>query len=120
MLNVLTQLILFMPHIRNRMVQFVLLLDVNECENASKVCANNTDCENTVGSFKCVSKPQKMTKVLQDEDYDAEGDDDDYDEEEGVTELPEFGKCEDGFRKNTNGECIGSYIFCTHFIPLRN
>ncbi|KAK1128171.1 hypothetical protein K0M31_002643 [Melipona bicolor] len=91
--------------------------DVNECENASKVCANNTDCENTIGSFKCVSKPQKMTKVLQDEDYDAEDDDDDYDEEEGVTEVPEFGKCEDGFRKNTNGECIGSYIFC-YIIPL--
>lgn len=112
---------LFTLHIRNWIVQFILLLDVNECENASKVCANNTDCENTVGSFKCVSKAssQKMTKVLQDEDYDAESedDDDDYDEEEAVTELPEFGKCEDGFRKNTNGECIGSYIlYC--FIPL--
>lgn len=95
---------------RNQTVNFVSSIDVNECENASKVCTNNTDCENTVGSFKCVSKPQKMTKVLQDEDYDAEDDedDDDYDEEEGITEIPEFGKCEDGFRKSKNGECIGS------------
>lgn len=95
------------------MMQFILLLDVNECENASKVCENNTDCENTIGSFKCVSKPQKMTKILQDEDYDTEDDDDDddYGEEESITEIPEFGKCEDGFRKNDNGECIGSYIF---------
>lgn len=85
-----------------------MLLDVNECQNASKICSNNTDCENTIGSYKCVSKPQK--KVLQDEDYDAEDDDDDddYDEEdEGVTEIPEFGKCEEGYKKDENGECIG-------------
>lgn len=86
-----------------------MLLDVNECDNVSMVCANGTVCENTIGSYKCVSKPQKMTKVLQDEDYDAEDENDDYEYgEEGVTETSEFGKCEEGFKKNKNGECIGS------------
>lgn len=81
---------------------------MNECEGTSKVCGNGTDCENTIGSYKCVNKPQKMTKVLQDEDYDAEDDDDDDYDEGGITEIPELGRCEEGFRKNKNGECIGS------------
>ena len=63
----------------------IVLLDVNECDNASVVCANGTVCENTIGSYKCVSKPQKKTTVLQDEDYDAEDENDDYEYgEEGV------------------------------------
>ncbi|KAK2588211.1 hypothetical protein KPH14_004248 [Odynerus spinipes] len=79
-------------------------IDVNECDNVPRICPEDTNCENTVGSYKCINKPKKMTKVLQDEDYDAEDDeDDDY---ESLTELPEIGKCEDGYKKDENGNCV--------------
>ncbi|TGZ54063.1 Fibrillin-1 [Temnothorax longispinosus] len=29
-------------------------IDVNECEATPKICAENTECENTVGSYKCI------------------------------------------------------------------
>lgn len=57
-----------------------------------------------------------MTKVLQEEDYDTEEDDDEEDDvdeddyNESLTELPDVGKCEDGFRKDENGNCVGGYI----------
>lgn len=56
-----------------------------------------------------------VTKILREEDYDDENedgddednDDDDYGEE--ITEVPQRTKCESGFKKNENLECIGKY-----------
>lgn len=48
--------------------------------------------------------------MLQDEDYDAEDDDEDqYDDgdEEGITDIPEFGQCLEGYKKDADGVCIG-------------
>lgn len=98
----------------------LLSLDINECEITPRICAEDMDCENTVGSYKCVNKAHshKVTKVLREEDYDGEDendddddddegndDNDDYDEE--ITENPQSAKCEDGFERNENLECIG-------------
>ena len=64
---------------------------------------------------------QKSTKILQNEDYDAEDDDenDDYDEE-SITEIPGFEKCEEGFRLNENDECVGEYLACYKLNHLKD
>ena len=64
-----------------------------------------------MGSYKCVPKLKKKTKLLQEEDYDAEDDDeedDDYDDD-GITESSSYeSSCELGFKKDENGEkCVG-------------
>lgn len=54
-----------------------------------------------------------VTKILREEDYESEDDnekddddDDDYGEE--ITEVPQNPrKCEDGFERNDNFECVG-------------
>lgn len=69
-------------------------------------------CENTIGSYKCVQKLNKSSKILQDEDYDAEENDEEDDEDEdedyeGITELPGLVNCEEGFKRSESDECIG-------------
>ncbi|XP_029163192.1 fibrillin-1-like isoform X1 [Nylanderia fulva] len=94
--------------------------DINECKTTEKICTEDTECENTMGSYKCISRivhPNMATKFLREEDYDSEreddnekDDDDDEDEddyEEEITEVPENPrKCEDGFERNENFECV--------------
>lgn len=100
-----------------------LFSDVNECDFTPRICAEDMDCENTEGSYKCVNKahPHKVTKVLRKEDYDSgdENEDNDNDDEEDdddddnddygeeITETPQSLKCEDGFKRNENLECVG-------------
>lgn len=56
-----------------------------------------------------------VTKILREEDYDDENEDDDDEDEdsdnddykEEITEVPQNSKCEDGFKKNENLECVG-------------
>jgi len=88
--------------------------DINECEATPEVCTENTECENTVGSYKCTSRIHHVvTKILREEDYNENEDDDDEDEDKNdndygeITEVPQSPKCEDGFKKNENLECIG-------------
>lgn len=98
-----------------KVLDVVFSSDVNECEATPKVCAENTVCENTVGSYKCTSRihPHVVTKILREEDYDDENEDDedegsdndDYGDE--ITEVPQSLKCENGFKKNKNFECVG-------------
>lgn len=82
---------------------------MDECVSDKSVCkVESEECINTVGSYKCVIKVKKTTKVLQIDDYDAENDDEDDYDEEGITEIPDYeGKCEEGFKLNENGKCIG-------------
>ncbi|KYM87211.1 Fibrillin-2 [Atta colombica] len=89
--------------------------DINECEVTPKICAENTECENTVGSYKCTSTihPHVVTKILREEDYDDNNEDDDDEDEnndddygEEITEIPQSSKCENGFKKNENLECV--------------
>ena len=69
-----------------------------------------------MGSYKCTSTihPHVVTKILREEDYDDdnednddedENNDDDYGEE--ITEIPQSSRCENGFKKNENLECVG-------------
>lgn len=64
-----------------------------------------------MGSYKCISitHSQKATKVLREEDYDSENEDDDNDDDYGdeITEIPRIPRCEDGFKRNENLECVG-------------
>jgi len=70
-----------------------------------------------VGSYKCINRihTHVVTKILREEDYDDEnGDDEDEDNNnddyrEEITEIPQSSKCEKGFKKNENLECIGKY-----------
>lgn len=53
-----------------------------------------------------------VTKILREEDYNENEDDDDEDEDNDndygeITEVPQSPKCEEGFEKNENLECIG-------------
>lgn len=70
-----------------------------------------------MGSYKCTNRihPHVVTKILREEDYDDENEDDDDEDEdndnedygEEITEVPQSPKCEDGFKKNKNLECVG-------------
>ncbi|XP_033229535.1 fibrillin-1-like [Belonocnema kinseyi] len=81
--------------------------DVNECEGNTKVCDETSEeCENTLGSYKCVQKLNRSSKILQDEDYDTEDDEDEDEDYEGITELPGLANCEEGFRRAADGECL--------------
>ena len=84
-----------------------MVTDVNECEAKTKVCDEiKEECENSVGSYKCVPKLNKSSKILQEEDYDAEEGEEEEDYQ-GITELPGLVNCEEGFRRTGNGECVG-------------
>lgn len=51
-----------------------------------------------------------VTKILREEDYDDENEDnedEDGDYGEEITEVPRSLKCENGFKKNKNFECVG-------------
>lgn len=70
-----------------------------------------------------------VTKLLREEDYDDENeDDDDEDEdndnddygEEMITEVPQSRKCEDGFKKNENLECVGKCTWQNKFLVNNN
>ncbi|KYM93760.1 Fibrillin-3 [Cyphomyrmex costatus] len=84
--------------------------DVNECEVTPEICAENTECENTVGSYKCTSRihPYVVTKILREEDYDDDEyeNSENYDYEEEITKLPQSSQCESGFKTNENLECV--------------
>jgi len=85
-------------------------------------------CENTVGSYKCINKMHVETKVLRVKDYseydneDDDGDDSDYREQ--ITEVQQNLRCEDGFKRNENLECVGKPIiirlFCWNKIKYTN
>ncbi|EZA47230.1 Fibrillin-2 [Ooceraea biroi] len=83
-------------------------LDINECETSNN-CPNNTVCQNTEGSYKCVSK---VGKVLHDDTYDDDEDRDNEagDYEEDVTEEscgPSCSEpCKNGFKLDEYGMCI--------------
>lgn len=92
------------------------------------MCAENTECENTVGSFKCTSRIHShvVTKILREEDYGDENEDDDNedggddDHGEEITEVPHSPKCEDGFKKNENSECVGKCTWQDKFLANNN
>jgi hypothetical protein len=89
----------------------ITFTDIDECKEPKTPCKEKLEeCVNTEGSFKCVSKLKKKTKLLPDEDYDAEDDeeDDDY-EEGGITEPSLDESCELGYKKDDKGVCIGKY-----------
>lgn len=56
-----------------------------------------------------------VTKILREEDYSNESKDDNEDDSDNdyAEEITEVGqnlhKCEDGFRKNENFECVGKW-----------
>ena len=70
-----------------------------------------------MGSYKCTSTihPHVVTKILREENYDDDNEDDDDEDEnnddddygEEITEIPQSSKCENGFKKNENLECVG-------------
>lgn len=70
-----------------------------------------------MGSYKCISKvhTNMVTKILREEDYGNESKDDNEDDSdndndygEEITEVEQNPrKCEDGFRRNENFECVG-------------
>lgn len=75
-----------------------------------KVCEENAKCENTVGSYKCISKMHSERKILREKDYDSEDDNDEDDNDdygEEITEAQENLSCEVGFKRNENFECVG-------------
>lgn len=91
------------------------VIDLNECQNISICKKDVEECINTEGSYKCVSKVVKKLKVLQDMDYDAEGDNegDNY-YEESTTIIAE--SCELGYEKNDSNECVGKVIVFVVYI----
>lgn len=101
-------------------MDFLLLADINECEDEAIRAQCQYGCENTDGSYRCL-EPSTTTSTTAAPSV-AEEEEKDYDEEDNSeettptttpTSVPNLSvgpACSDGLRRDVNGVCTGESL----------
>lgn len=91
-----------------------MIPDINECNDEEVKRHCEWGCENTEGSYRCLDAPTTSTTsttttsttAAPEKEYDEE-DEEEEEEVEAPTQKP---ACRDGYRRSSDGKCIGKWL----------